>query len=351
MLKLKKPFYTLIIGLAIIIFFSINSKETQMSQEKTSKFKTDHLTELQKEVTLCSATEPPFTNKYYLHKDVGLYLDVISGVPLFSSFDKYDSGSGWPAFTKPLKREEITMHEDLSHNMKRVEVKAHDSDAHLGHVFEDGPQDKGGLRYCINSASLRFVRYTDLKEQGLKDEYAHLFKNVKDAYFGGGCFWGVEELFSRLDGVYNVTSGYMGGESQNPSYELVSTGASGHIEVVRVTYDQSKISYFDLLHYFFRLHDPTTPNRQGVDVGQQYSSVIFTETANEKTQAKALIDYMNQKKIFSKPIVTQVREYVPFYDAEDYHQDYYQKKYKGTNVGQICHTLRAELPLDGFELR
>ncbi len=131
------------------------------------------LSPIQYAVTQQSATERPFTGKYDQFDQPGIYVDVVSGEPLFSSLDKYDSGCGWPAFTKPL--EKLKMKRDQSHGMERTEVRSAEADSHLGHVFTDGPQDKGGLRYCINSAALRFIPVKELEQQGY-GEYRDLFK-------------------------------------------------------------------------------------------------------------------------------------------------------------------------------
>jgi methionine-R-sulfoxide reductase len=124
----------------------------------------EKLTALQFHVTQENGTEPPFRNEFHDFKGKGLYVDIVSGEPLFSSLDKYDSGCGWPSFTKPIAQ--IIEKKDLSHGMMRTEVRSKEADSHLGHVFTDGPKDKGGLRYCINSASLRFIPYETLEEEG-----------------------------------------------------------------------------------------------------------------------------------------------------------------------------------------
>ena len=133
------------------------------------------LTDLQYYVTQENGTEPPFRNEYDRHFEEGIYVDIVSGKPLFSSHDKFDSGCGWPAFSKPIVKEEIVEHFDTSHGMRRVEVRSKEADSHLGHVFPDGPRELGGLRYCINSASLRFIPKEDLEKAGY-GEYVALFK-------------------------------------------------------------------------------------------------------------------------------------------------------------------------------
>ncbi|PIC77521.1 peptide-methionine (R)-S-oxide reductase [Sporosarcina sp. P19] len=133
------------------------------------------LTEMQYHVTQESGTEPPFRNEYDAHFEEGIYVDIVSGKPLFSSNDKYDAGCGWPSFTKPIEAVEVTEHFDTTHGMRRTEVRSKTADSHLGHVFPDGPTDQGGLRYCINSAALRFVPVSDLEKEGY-EEYKGLFE-------------------------------------------------------------------------------------------------------------------------------------------------------------------------------
>lgn len=144
---------------------------TLSEAEKKSALK--KLNEEQYNVTQKAATEYPFTGKYDDFYEKGIYVDVVSGEPLFSSQDKYDAGCGWPSFTKPIKK--LTYHRDQSHGMERIEVTSPEAESHLGHVFTDGPIDRGGLRYCINSAALRFVPYNELDEQGY-GEYKKMFQ-------------------------------------------------------------------------------------------------------------------------------------------------------------------------------
>lgn len=153
-----------------------NLKDDKMTQHETKKeFSTDHLTDLQKKVTLKGGTERPFDNEYWDNKEEGIYVDIIDGTPLYSSTDKYKSGTGWPSFTKPINKDAVTEHEDNTLFAKRTEIKSSSTDSHLGHVFNDGPKEAGGLRYCMNSASLRFVPKADLEKEGY-GEYLKLFE-------------------------------------------------------------------------------------------------------------------------------------------------------------------------------
>lgn len=148
--------------------------------------------------------------------------------------------------------------------------------------------------------------------------------NLEQMTVGGGCFWCLEAVFEELDGVVEVVSGYAGGEVENPSYELVCTGTTGHAEVVQVTYDPERVSFRDLLNVFFSMHDPTTLNRQGADVGTQYRSVIFHHNSSQRSMAVACIAEWDQQQVFGKPIVTEVSELGKFWPAEGYHQGYFR---------------------------
>ncbi len=147
---------------------------------------------------------------------------------------------------------------------------------------------------------------------------------------GGGCFWCLEAVYVELNGVSKVVSGYSGGRTRNPSYREVCSGASGHAEVVQITFDPDVLSLADLLRVFFTIHDPTTLNRQGADVGTQYRSAIFTHSAEQEQVAREVIAEVEAAGIWSNPIVTEVEPISDFYEAEDYHQDYYQN-----NSGQM----------------
>jgi peptide-methionine (S)-S-oxide reductase len=148
---------------------------------------------------------------------------------------------------------------------------------------------------------------------------------MQTAVLGGGCFWCLEAVFDQLAGVQSVESGYAGGRTPEPSYEEVCGGKSGHAEVVKIQFDPTVLSFRDLLRVFFSIHDPTTLNRQGSDVGTQYRSVIYCQTPSQRADANAVIDELSREKLWSQPIVTEIADAVPFYPAEAYHQEYFER--------------------------
>ncbi len=314
----------------------------------------ERLTPLQYRVTQEDATEPPFENAYWNEKRHGIYVDVVSGEPLFSSLDKFDSGTGWPSFTRPLSEDCVAEKEDRSHGMTRVEVRSGEADSHLGHVFTDGPRPTG-LRYCINSAALRFVPLEAMAKEG----YGHLLQPFvakglieapeetqeqaakqtaqrERAILAGGCFWGMEEIIRNIPGVLETNVGYTGGDVERPTYEVVKTGRTGHAEAVEVIFDPSRLTYEQLLGWFFRMHDPTTLNRQGNDKGTQYRSAIFTTSEEQRQTAEKVRAAVEASGKWDDPLVTEIVPAKPFTPAEAYHQDYLQKN----PGGYTCHYLR-----------
>jgi peptide methionine sulfoxide reductase msrA/msrB len=315
------------------------------------------LTPLQFKVTQEEGTEAPFRNEFWDNHEDGIYVDVVSGEPLFSSKDKFDSGTGWPSFTRPLEVANVTEHEDNSLFSRRVEVRSKHADSHLGHVFPDGPRDRGGLRYCMNSASMRFIPVDRLEQEGY-GKYLPLFGKAapaaqaasgsapaaaeakSKAYDGehevailaGGCFWGMEDLIRQQPGVVKSDVGYTGGSVANATYER----HTGHAEAVRIWFDPKKTSYENILRFFWRIHDPTTLNRQGNDVGTSYRSAVFYLDDRQKEVAERVKKEVDASGKWTKPVVTEITAAGDYWVAEDYHQDYLVKN----PGGYTCHFIR-----------
>ena len=336
----------------------------QNTQSTMSQFQKPDVEQLKKKlsaeqfaVTQQCGTEPPFRNAYWDNHQAGIYVDVISGEPLFSSLDKFDSGSGWPSFSRPLASTGVVEKKDSDHGMIRTEVRSKEADSHLGHLFDDGP-GPGGQRYCINSASLRFVTVEKMEAEGygrFLEPFvkAGLAKSApsttpatpqqpaavakrETAILAGGCFWGMEEILRKIPGIVETSVGYTGGKISHPTYEQVCTGHTGHAEAIKVVFDPSKITYEEVLGYFFRMHDPTTLNQQHNDVGTQYRSAIFFTNDQQKEIAERVKAQVSKSGKWRRPVVTEIAQATEFYSAEDYHQKYLVK-HPG---GYTCHVLR-----------
>jgi len=256
-------------------------------------------------------TEAPYTGKLLYNKEHGVYKCAGCGAELFTDEMKFDSHCGWPSFDKEIEGGKIKKVEDNSNGMHRTEIVCAKCGGHLGHLFDDGPTATG-MRYCVNSLSLNFEK----TEKVVQQQYDTIT-------LGGGCYWCVEAIYEMLDGVKSVESGFSGGKVANPSYREVCMGTTGHAEVVQIVYDTKKTSLDEILKVFFTVHDPTTLNRQGADVGEQYRSVILYRNAAQQKTATDIINQLNKEKVYDQPVVTAVQPFKVFYKAEDYHQDYY----------------------------
>jgi peptide methionine sulfoxide reductase msrA/msrB len=287
----------------VVRFATQGNPEPDRLVRKTDEEWRSQLTDEQYRITRQKGTERAFSSQMCSLFEPGLYACVCCDTLLFDSNEKFESGTGWPSFTRPIKPNVIAYHSDTSHGMQRIGITCNTCEAHLGHVFPDGPEPSG-LRYCMNAVALRKIN-----------------EHLQKATFGGGCFWCTEAIFKQLIGVVSVESGYSGGETINPSYREVCSGTTGHAEVIQITFNASKISYRDLVRIHMSTHDPTQLNQQGADKGTQYRSIILTHDAEQERIAKEVISEM--RDLFEEPIVTEIKPFMAFYRAEEEHQDYY----------------------------
>ena len=306
---MKKLVLTLLLGITGTLASPVNAQNMKP------------LTPEERRVIVEKGTERPFSGAYYDFNEEGLYRCRQCGAPLYRSQDKFDAGCGWPSFDDELPG---AVRRQRDADGRRTEPVCAACGGHLGHVFEGEGLTPKNTRHCVNSVSLSF-------EKGASEPLAAVPRLKTDtAFFAGGCFWGVEHLLAKEKGVVNVTAGYIGGKTENPTYEAVCSQRTGHAEAVEVVFDPAKISYESLAKLFFEIHDPTQADGQGPDIGDQYRSEIFYTSPEQKQIAERLIAELRAK---GYEVVTQVTPAGKFWPAEQYHQDYYERK--GTQP--YCH--------------
>jgi len=268
------------------------------------------LTAEEERVIVNGGTEAPFSGRFVHHAEAGNFYCGRCSAPLYESSSKFDSGCGWPSFDDTVAG---AVREFPDADGSRVEIRCARCDGHLGHVFRGEGFTEKNSRHCVNSVSISFRK--ELREQ---------------AFFAGGCFWGIEHLLQLEAGVERAESGYMGGETESPRYEDICRGGTGHAEVVRVTFDPAVVTFETLAKLFFEIHDPTQLDRQGPDVGTQYRSAVFYANPAQQEISAQLISTLEAQGLC---IATEVAPAGIFWPAEDYHQDYFERR----GVDAACH--------------
>ncbi len=276
-------------------------------QSQSSKY--NKLTKEEERIILNKGTEAPYSGKYYKFAEDGTYVCKRCNAPLYKSNDKFDASCGWPSFDDEI---EGAILKKTDADGRRTEILCANCGAHLGHVFVGEHYTDKNTRHCVNSLSLNFVPLEIPKQ-----------KSTDTAIFAGGCFWGMEYYFENAKGVKSTTVGYIGGKTQNPTYEQVCSHTTGHIEAIEVVFDTQETDFETLAKLFFEIHDPTQLNRQGPDVGEQYKSAVFYINEEQKQITEKLIQILENK---GYNVVTELIPASTFWPAESYHQDYYDKK-------------------------
>lgn len=267
---------------------------------------TKKLTEFEKYVLIDKGTERPNTGLYTHFKQEGTYHCKQCDTALYKSSDKFDSGCGWPSFDQEITGA-ITRVPDV--DGRRTEIICTACKGHLGHVFQGENYTPKNTRHCVNSVSVKFV----------PKELSH----SRQAVFASGCFWGTEYFLARVPGVIKTMVGYSGGHTQNPSYEAVCSGKTGHVECVQVTYDPKVVDFKTLAKIFFETHDFTQMDGQGPDRGSQYLSVLFYGNDEEKRSAGELIAELKSKGF---EVATKLLAAESFWPGEEYHRNYYERR-------------------------
>jgi peptide methionine sulfoxide reductase msrA/msrB len=308
------------IAVAVVMFKvlipSPDMRATENTVAKETNVKLNPLTAEETRVIVNKGTEMPFTGEFNKKKEPGTYTCRQCDAPLYRSADKFESGCGWPSFDDEIPG---AVKRTVDADGFRTEITCARCGGHLGHVFEGEQLTAKNTRHCVNSISLKFVPASATPEV-----------KTGRAYFAGGCFWGTEYLLQQAPGVISTRVGYMGGQTDSPSYKDVCYKETGHAEAVEVVFDPSKTDFETLAKLFFEIHDPTQVDRQGPDVGDQYRSEVFYVDDNQKSITEKLIGVLKGKGL---KVATQLSMAGTFWEAEDYHQDYYNK----TGKEPYCH--------------
>lgn len=296
----------------ILLFLVINT-----NAQNDTNMEYNNLTNEEKNVIINKGTEAPFTGKYNEHSEEGTYNCKQCNAPLFHSSDKFDGHCGWPSFDDEI---ENAVKRIPDSDGQRTEIVCANCGGHLGHIFEGENYTDKNIRHCVNSISVNFEPLSINTEES----------KYETAIFAGGCFWGIEHHMQISKGVISTEVGYIGGQPENPTYEDVCSGKTGHAEAIKVTFDPKQTNYETLTKLFFEIHDPTQENRQGPDVGTQYRSEIFYFTKEQEEKTIQLINVLQSKGF---KVATKLSPASEFYSAEGYHQDYYKK----TGAHPYCH--------------
>jgi len=265
-------------------------------------------------IICAKATERPHSGTYNTLVEQGSYLCRRCGAALFRAHSQFSASCGWPSFDETIAHAILEIPDE---DGVRLEIQCHRCNGHLGHVFKGEQFTDKNRRYCVNSLALDFVNDNTVVDSD-------------EAILAGGCFWGIDYYLSSLPGVLKVEVGYTGGTLDNPTYEQVCQGNTGHYEAVRVVFDVDKTNYRAVLKRFFEIHDPTQRNGQGVDIGHQYQSAVFYYNAQQRLVIDELIGELTHH---GHGVATHVLAACTFWAAETYHQNYYQKH----NKQPACH--------------